>query len=123
MRHRRLAPAFDTADQLRVYEELMGREALERQRVKDPDACTCPSGKGVTVKSRGDFRTVHYPDCPRYKPYMEEWQKFLKPLPPLPELPTTTSARKEVRHSVGSQPHGGADCCEPRNEENNIDAY
>jgi hypothetical protein len=76
----KLAPGslLTTADQVRLYEEEMGREAAERQRrLADLEArrCTCTPAK---VKRRWDggdkptTRTVHDAECAKWKPWMAE---------------------------------------------------
>lgn len=76
----KLAPGslMTTADQARLYEEQMGREALERQkRLADAKArrCTCDPAK---VKRHWDgadkltTRTVHDRECAKWKPWMAE---------------------------------------------------
>lgn len=77
----KIAPGslLTASDQQKLYEEQLGREALERQRrLADVEAgrCTCEPAK---VKRRWQdapdrqlTRTVHDAGCARWKPWMEE---------------------------------------------------
>lgn len=71
---------FTTDDQARLYEEMMGAEAAERQRAladKEARRCSCHP---TSVKRRWEnadkqtSRRVHHPACAKWKPWMEEGQ-------------------------------------------------
>jgi hypothetical protein len=76
----KLAPGslLTTADQARLYEEQMGREAAERQRhLSDVAAgrCTCTPAK---VRRRWEgmekpgVRVVHEPGCAKRRAWMDD---------------------------------------------------
>src|SRR5262245_22119753 len=76
-RRRRLADdsVHDLDWQADEYRRRMGDAAADRQELaakEEQGACTCPSGKGRTIKLRGVFRTVHKPGCPKWRLWHDE---------------------------------------------------
>jgi hypothetical protein len=62
--------------QEKAYAEQMGEEKAERQTQAGRarlGLCTCPNGRGVTIKTHGVFRTIHPLRCPRYRKWMDEY--------------------------------------------------
>src|SRR5262252_6052618 len=57
--------------QAEEYRRQMGEEAAERQRAALPGACICHKR---TLKTGHGYRTIHTRSCPKYRPWMEEYQ-------------------------------------------------
>jgi hypothetical protein len=76
VKHRRLAASSgrDSAWQLAEYKKAMGKEAAERQRLasaKERGDCTC---RRRTLRTRGEYRTIHERSCSKWKEWMEEYE-------------------------------------------------
>jgi hypothetical protein len=79
----RIAPEStrDEDWQVEAYAKAMGEEAALRQQLigrRERGLCVCPGFHGTTLKVRGVFRTIHERDCPRWKPWMEEYESIRK---------------------------------------------
>jgi hypothetical protein len=83
-RGRRLADGSirDTNWQREEYARQMGEERAHEQEVayrREQGLCTCKNLHGVTIKTRGTFRTIHEEQCPKWKPWMEEYKNISGP--------------------------------------------
>jgi hypothetical protein len=86
MRRRKLTPdsTRDIDWQRGEYARLMGEEKAHEQEVAgrlEQGLCICPRFKGTTIKDRGVFRTIHQRECPKWKPWMEEYENRPKRWP------------------------------------------